>query len=79
MAVGCADELRVQTQSVVVDKGGAQLLLCSDGLHGVVEEEIIASTLKSEKTLEEKCHYLVDAAKERGGPDNVTVVLIRLE
>lgn len=78
MAVGCAEELRVDSQSLTANPGD-QLLLCSDGLHGVVEEGVIAATLKSDKSLEEKCHFLIEAAKDRGGPDNVTVVLIRLE
>ena len=57
---------------------GHQLLLCSDGLHGVVTEKTLAETLDSEKNLPEKCHYLVEAAKSEGGPDNVTVVLIQM-
>lgn len=76
MAVGCADQLRVDVQSVAL-QAGDQLLLCSDGLHGVVEEGVIANALNSSKSLEEKCHYLIEAAKDRGGPDNVTVLLIR--
>jgi serine/threonine protein phosphatase PrpC len=47
-------------------------------LHGIVGEKILSETLDSEKTLPEKCHYLVEAAKGEGGPDNVTVVLIKL-
>ena len=77
MAVGCADQLRVSVQAVPVNTGD-QLLLCSDGLHGVVEEGVIEATLNSPKSLQEKCHYLVEAAKDRGAPDNVTVVLIRV-
>ncbi len=77
MAVGCADELRVAIHTVML-RPGDQILLCTDGLHGVVEDGLIGRTLLSEKTLEEKCHYLVEAAKQSGGPDNVTVVLIRL-
>lgn len=76
MAVGTADELRVH-QSTVALAAGDQLLLCSDGLHGVLNEKILQSTLDSEKSLPDKCHYLVEAAKSEGGPDNVTVVLIQ--
>jgi protein phosphatase len=76
MAVGCADELRIHSHLVAL-RGGDQILLCSDGLHGVIEEEILAETLLSQKSLEGKCHYLVEAAKGKGGPDNITVVLIR--
>lgn len=77
MAVGSAEDLRVQSQVVNMDTGD-QVLLCSDGLHGVLNEKLLQETLDSEKSLPEKCHYLIDAAKQRGGPDNVTVVLIQL-
>jgi serine/threonine protein phosphatase PrpC len=57
---------------------GAQFLLSSDGLHGVVAAEtIIEALLDSEQTLDTKCHYLIDAAVRAGGPDNITVVLLR--
>ncbi len=77
MAIGSAEELRVESQ-VFPFQPGDQLLLCSDGLHGVVDEQFLSETLHSEKSLSEKCHYLIEAAKAKGGPDNVTVVLIQL-
>jgi protein phosphatase len=77
MAVGTADELRVHSHTVHLNAGD-QILLCSDGLHGVLEEKILQNTLDSEKSLPDKCHYLIEAAKQRGGPDNITVVLIQL-
>jgi serine/threonine protein phosphatase PrpC len=77
MAVGTAEELRVFSRTVQLHPGD-QVLLCSDGLHGVLNENILRDTLKSEKDLPDKCHYLIDAAKAAGGPDNVTVVLIQL-
>ena len=77
MAVGTADELRVHSRIVRMDNGD-QVLLCSDGLHGVLDEKILREALDSAKSLPEKCHYLVEAAKEKGGPDNVTVLLIQL-
>jgi len=77
MAIGVSEELRVDSQVVTVFSGD-QILLCSDGLHGVVDEKMLESTLKSEKSLVDKAHYLIEAAKERGGPDNITVVLIRV-
>ncbi len=76
MAVGTTDELRVNSCLIEL-AAGDQLLLCSDGLHGVLDEKILRETLNSEKNLAEKCHYLIEAAKNFGGPDNVTVVLIQ--
>lgn len=77
MAIGVSDELRVDSQVFRVFTGD-QIILCSDGLHGVIDEKTIEATLKSEKSLVEKAHYLIEAARERGGPDNITVVLIRV-
>jgi PPM family protein phosphatase len=77
MAVGSTDELRVFSTVVQISLGD-QILLCSDGLHGVLPEKILQETLNSEQTLPDKAHYLVEAAKNSGGPDNVTVVLIQL-
>jgi protein phosphatase len=77
MAVGSTEDLRISTCIVQLQPGDS-VLLCSDGLHGIVGEKILSETLDSEKTLPEKCHYLVEAAKGEGGPDNVTVVLIKL-
>lgn len=76
-AIGSADELQIFSATVQC-RPNDQILLCSDGLHGVVREDFLRDTLNSEKTLAEKCHYLIKAAKEEGGPDNVTVVLIQL-
>lgn len=77
MAVGTAEDLRIHSHILEMTPGD-QVLLCSDGLHGVLDEKTLGEILDSEKSLPEKCHYLVEAAKEKGGPDNVTVVLIQL-
>jgi len=77
MAVGSTEDLRISCSTVEMQPGDS-VMLCSDGLHGVVDEKLLSEALNSEKTLPEKCHYLVEAAKSEGGPDNVTVVLIKL-
>ena len=78
MAVGIKEDLRIFTTLVELAPGD-QILLCSDGLHGVLSEKSLLETLNSEKTLQEKCHSLVEAAKDAGGPDNITVLLIQFE
>lgn len=77
MAVGIKEDLRVFTTLVEVSPGD-QILLCSDGLHGVIGEKSLLEHLNSEQTLEQKCHSLVEAAKSAGGPDNITVLLVRV-
>jgi PPM family protein phosphatase len=77
MAIGSTDELRVYSRIIRLASGD-QLLLCSDGLHGVLNESTLCDALTSDSSLPEKCHSLVTAAKIAGGPDNITVVLIQL-
>lgn len=54
---------------------GDLVLLCSDGLSGVLSDEEISRTLAGPGSLQDRCTRLVDAANEAGGPDNITVVL----
>jgi protein phosphatase len=78
MAIGANAPLTVNYYCVRLETG-AFVLLCSDGLHGVLElsqmEQILARG--REGGLEESCSELIAAAKAAGGPDNVTVVLVR--
>lgn len=54
------------------------LVLCSDGLSGQVTKEEIAQTVNREdRDLVRICSDLIDMANERGGPDNITVVVAR--
>jgi protein phosphatase len=56
---------------------GDRLLLCTDGLTDMLEDEGIARALGTLGPSEDACHRLVDLALENGGKDNVTVVLAR--
>jgi protein phosphatase len=53
-------------------------MLCTDGLWGSVSDAKMATILKSTSDIEGACQLLVDAANEAGGPDNITVLLVRL-
>jgi serine/threonine protein phosphatase PrpC len=75
MAIGVSPQLRVLSYTVTQD-AGVEILLCSDGLHGVVEQQEIAQVLTSSASLKDKCAQLVSAAKNNGAPDNVTAVLL---
>ena len=55
------------------------LLLCSDGLTRLVTEPEIAGTLQAETDPARAAEKLVALANERGGPDNISVVTVRLE
>jgi len=79
MAIGASAPLAVNYYSVPL-KGRALLLMCSDGLHGVVQGDDLERILRTGSdgsSLPETCQRLIEAAKEAGGPDNITVVLVR--
>jgi serine/threonine protein phosphatase PrpC len=58
---------------------GDIVLLCTDGLTGLLSDEEIAAVLARGPTPAETCHALVDEANRRGGPDNITVVIARFD
>jgi PPM family protein phosphatase len=58
---------------------GDILILCSDGLSGVVKREEFSQMVAETADLPSLCGALIDLANERGGPDNVTVVAARFE
>ncbi|MGF1480260.1 MAG: Stp1/IreP family PP2C-type Ser/Thr phosphatase [Cyanophyceae cyanobacterium] len=57
-------------------KRGDRLLLCSDGLTEEVPDELIENLLQSSASCEEAATKLVEQAKQAGGADNVTVIVI---
>lgn len=53
-------------------------LLCSDGLHGLVSDEEMKQRALPGCHPHEMCWHLVDLAKARGGPDNITVAIVKV-
>jgi len=56
---------------------GEFLLMCSDGLHGVVDDQEILFEVVHGVNKENCCQRLLDIAKTRGAPDNVTALLVQ--
>jgi len=56
----------------------SRLILCSDGLWNLVSEQAIHETVLRFGNPQEACNKLVDMANERGGPDNITVILVQV-
>lgn len=56
---------------------GDTLLLCCDGLTGMLSDRRIAQIVQEHEALTDACSALVDAANQAGGLDNITVVLVR--
>jgi len=76
-AVGLEAEVAVEVPAPLELRPGDQVLLCSDGLTEPLDDATIAELLASAADGDGACLALVDAANAAGGPDNVTVVLLR--
>jgi serine/threonine protein phosphatase PrpC len=57
---------------------GSYLLLCSDGLWGLVSDEEMVEVIDEAPSLQQACNRLIELANERGGDDNATVILARI-
>jgi PPM family protein phosphatase len=68
-------QINIQTQDVAP---GDRVLLCSDGLTEEVPHDEIASHLHA-GSIEQAAQALVDAAKQHGGSDNITVIIAQME
>jgi PPM family protein phosphatase len=76
-SIGQSDELSVAfTQHELKD--GDLLLLCSDGLHGLVEHSFLEAALTQSLPSAIIAQNLVDAANANGGNDNITVVVAKI-
>ena len=62
--------------SIIDVEIGDRLLLCSDGLTGMIDDAIIQTVIQSTTSPQEGCRMLVDLANRNGGRDNITVVLV---
>lgn len=79
-ALGSRPQLRLDLFGVDL-RDGDLLLLCSDGLSNMLTDEEMLGLIRAESStpLELLSQKLVDAANEAGGPDNISVVLVRVK
>lgn len=75
-AIGQGANLEIDVVSHPIPANG-YMLLCSDGLWGVVPDEDIQSIILNSSHPQVACEQLVQAANAGGGPDNITAVLVR--
>lgn len=73
--VGMSDPVYPDVRTVPL-KPGDRLLLCTDGLTGMLSDEEIAEALRRQSDPQKACDYLVQAANSAGGKDNATVVVV---
>src|SRR5438270_2004546 len=77
-ALGPDPKVKVDLTHQEVRRGDI-LVLCSDGLSGQVKKEEIAKIVTAAPNLSSACDQLIALANERGGPDNITVVIARFD
>ena len=73
---GHGRDLKAEVERLVLADGDC-LMLCTDGLTEMVPDDMIATVLQRTAGVEANCRALVDLALERGGRDNVTVIVAR--
>ena len=76
-AIGQGDTLDVDIQSYPLP-GRSRLLLCSDGLWGLLEEPDLWTLIDEASTPQAACRALVESANEAGGTDNISVILVEI-
>ena len=74
-AVGTNEEVKIDFFDVKLETGD-QILMCSDGLSNMVEDQRIFEILKGEDTKADKAQVLVDEANANGGRDNIAVIVV---
>ncbi len=77
-AIGVQVPVRVDFFDVKLEHGD-KILLCSDGLTNMVEDEEILEIVRKSSSIEEAAGALVDTANKNGGKDNISVVLAEIE
>jgi len=70
-------EASPEVTRIDITKRGCVILACTDGLTKHVSDAEIAERLGAMESAEQVCHSLLDLALERGGSDNITVVVAR--
>ncbi len=73
-ALGTAEEVHVDVTSVIL-KRGDRLVMCSDGLCGIVENDIIRDVVSEFPNPLDACRVLTEKACQGGGHDNITVIV----
>ncbi len=76
-ALGQGESLEADIFTVPFPQSG-YLMLCSDGLWGVITEKDIYRSIVDSPNLHRACQNMVEAANLAGGPDNITVILVQM-
>lgn len=77
-ALGVREEVNVVISFEELRRGDF-VLVCSDGLWGKVEADELKEILKDYSTPEQACQQMIGMARERGGEDNITVIVAKFD
>jgi len=77
-ALGNGGDLEVEVQNLELSKS-ERLLLCSDGLSGMIGDKQIWDIVKQSDTLQVAVNSLISIARDHGGEDNITAILVEWE
>lgn len=77
-ALGPEPSVRIDLTYQTLRRGDT-LVLCTDGLSGLVKKDEIAEVVSQAPDLASACRELIERANENGGPDNITVIIARFE
>ncbi|MEP6687621.1 MAG: Stp1/IreP family PP2C-type Ser/Thr phosphatase [Gemmatimonadales bacterium] len=77
-ALGPDPRVKVDLTRQTIRRGDT-LIICSDGLSGLVRREELPAVVAKKPELADLCSALIDLANDRGGPDNITVVAAHFE
>ncbi|HEY0159693.1 MAG TPA: Stp1/IreP family PP2C-type Ser/Thr phosphatase [Thermoanaerobaculia bacterium] len=76
-SMGVSDDVEIDVRGPFQLREGDTFILCSDGLHGLVKEQELKEIAHG--TIEDAADEFLRRALERGAPDNVTVIVARVE
>lgn len=76
-AIGTEEQVECDIYHRTVERGDC-FLLCTDGLSNMMDDQEILFEVAHGQVREQCCEHLLDIAKNRGAPDNVTAVLVAL-
>lgn len=76
-SMGVAEDVEIDVRGPIELRPGDTFILCSDGLHGVVKEDELKDVAR--QPIEQAADEFLRRALDRGAPDNVTVIVARVE
>lgn len=75
-ALGCEEEILIDTLTIEIKENDI-FVLCTDGLTNMLKEDEILDIIINEDDPEASCSELVRLANEKGGEDNITVIVVQ--